>query len=301
MLAAGLSLLGALALGTGSGARSSAPRRGIDHPREAEVAATGVRRLEQGAAVLAASVLVDSAMEHFRGNFENRLMYVPPAVAAASVTTALREDMPRRVRNSVFGAGAAFGISGLGLHLYNIMKRPGGFSWNNLFYAAPIAAPGALTLSGVLGLAAGFLEHRHTRRGARRTRRELGKGLALLLSGGIMATVAEVWLLHFRGAYHNPVMYAPVTLPPLAAASLAVTAVNPTRERIWFTRLLLRMTAVLGLIGSGFHAYGVQRNMGGWRNWTQNLFQGPPLPAPPSFTGVAIAALGVLGLLKPRQ
>ena len=35
----------------------------------------------------------------------------------------------------------------------------------------------------------------------------------------------------------------------------------------------------------GFHAYGVHRNMGGWRNWSQNLLNGPPLPAPPTFTG----------------
>lgn len=48
----------------------------------------------------------------------------------------------------------------------------------------------------------------------------------------------------------------------------------------------------------GFHAYGVQRNMGGWRNWSQNLLQGPPLPAPPSFTGMALAGLAALELMK---
>ena len=39
----------------------------------------------------------------------------------------------------------------------------------------------------------------------------------------------------------------------------------------------------------GLHAYGISRNMGGWRNWSQNLLNGPPLPAPPSFTGLALA------------
>jgi hypothetical protein len=38
--------------------------------------------------------------------------------------------------------------------------------------------------------------------------------------------------------------------------------------------------------------------MGGWRNWSQNLFAGPPLPAPPSFTGLAFAGLGTLTLLS---
>ena len=40
-----------------------------------------------------------------------------------------------------------------------------------------------------------------------------------------------------------------------------------------------------GSPASDFHAYGVSRNMGGWRNWSQNVLNGPPLPAPPSFTG----------------
>jgi hypothetical protein len=35
--------------------------------------------------------------------------------------------------------------------------------------------------------------------------------------------------------------------------------------------------------------------MGGWRNWSQNLLNGPPLPAPPAFTALAIAGLAALG------
>ena len=48
----------------------------------------------------------------------------------------------------------------------------------------------------------------------------------------------------------------------------------------------------------GFHAYGVSRNMGGWRNWSQNVLNGPPLPAPPSFTGLALAGLAALSLIE---
>ena len=54
----------------------------------------------------------------------------------------------------------------------------------------------------------------------------------------------------------------------------------------------------MGIAGVGFHAYGVSRNMGGWRNWRQTAFNGPPLPAPPSFTGLAMAGLAALGLLE---
>jgi hypothetical protein len=41
--------------------------------------------------------------------------------------------------------------------------------------------------------------------------------------------------------------------------------------------------------------------MGGWRNWTQMILQGPPLPAPPAFLGIAAAGLGILPLLRKRE
>jgi hypothetical protein len=54
---------------------------------------------------------------------------------------------------------------------------------------------------------------------------------------------------------------------------------------------------VLGIAGPIFHAYGIHRNMGGWRNWSQMVLQGPPLPAPPAFLALAISGLGLLPLL----
>ena len=60
----------------------------------------------------------------------------------------------------------------------------------------------------------------------------------------------------------------------------------------------LRLTALVGFLGAGFHVFGVSRNMGGWRNWSQNILNGPPIPAPPSFTGLALAGLAALGLIE---
>lgn len=54
----------------------------------------------------------------------------------------------------------------------------------------------------------------------------------------------------------------------------------------------------MGVLGVGFHALGVARNMGGWKNWSQNLQVGPPLPAPPAFTGMALTGLAGLTLLE---
>jgi hypothetical protein len=41
--------------------------------------------------------------------------------------------------------------------------------------------------------------------------------------------------------------------------------------------------------------------MGGWRNWSQNILNGPPLPAPPSFAGLALAGLAALELMKEHS
>ena len=46
---------------------------------------------------------------------------------------------------------ALTGVAGTGFHVYNIAKRPGGFAWQNLFYGAPLGAPMAMLLSGLLG------------------------------------------------------------------------------------------------------------------------------------------------------
>jgi len=88
----------------------------------------------------------------------------------------------------------------------------------------------------------------------------------------------------------------PVIVPPLAAALLTGATVIP--QMATPARWSLRLLMTVGFIGSAFHAYGVQRNMGGWRNWSQNLLNGPPLPAPPAFTALAVAGLAALGPIE---
>jgi hypothetical protein len=254
------------------------------------------RDLNRAAAMLAASVVVDSAMEHFRGNYENRAMYIAPAAAALTMAAALSGRAPKGVATAVFGSALAIGATGLGFHAYNITKRVGGLSWQNLFYAAPFAAPGALALAGVLGLTAGRVQR--ARYASPRIQREVALGLAWTVSASLAVTVSEVWVLHFRGAFHDPFMYLPVTVVPAAAGALVLAGMQPKARTLRWARRLLNFTSLLGFAGTGFHAYGVSRNMGGFRNWSQMLFQGPPLPAPPSFTGLAIAGLGALNLLR---
>jgi hypothetical protein len=261
------------------------------------------RRLNGGAAMLALSVLADSAVEHYRGSFNNRAMYTPLAAAALTLGASLFGTADGRakrhvVRDTTYAVAAASGLAGLCFHSYNILKRPGRLSWLNLFYAAPIGAPMALALAGLLGRGAERVRDTPPRQRATVLGLPAGRTLAAVTAAGLAGTVGEAGLLHFRGAYHNPVMWAPVTVPPLASVLLGASALRPNRLTNRIARWWLCLTALLGFAGVGFHAYGVSRNMGGWRNWSQNVLNGPPLPAPPSFTGLALAGLAALALIE---
>ncbi len=96
-------------------------------------------------------------------------------------------------------------------------------------------------------------------------------------------------------------MWLPVTLPPVAAVLLARAAVRPAGAPLKATKAMLGVTAAVGIAGAGFHARGVSRMMGGWRNWSQNLTDGPPVPAPPSFSALALAGIAALALLEPAD
>jgi hypothetical protein len=263
------------------------------------------RSLNRASAIIATSVLVDSAIEHYRGSFHNKTMFVPIVSSALSLLAGLHGNGDRRSqshlgRDAVYGLAAITGLIGTGMHVYNIAKRPGGVTLQNLFYAAPVGAPAALVLSGLLGFAAERL------RGTPVDRPALfgmpaGRALAALVSAGILGTVSEAGLLHYRGAYQNPCMFLPVTVPPVAAALLGAAALSNDARPRRFTKLWLVITALLGLAGSAFHMIGVSRHMGGWRNWRQTVLAGPPIPAPPAFTGLALAGLAALRLIQGRE
>jgi hypothetical protein len=262
------------------------------------------RRLNIGSALLATSVLLDSAMEHYRGSFQNRAMYTPLVVSSLSLAmnahgTTDREPEIHRARQAVAVTTALTGMAGLSFHLYNVLKRPGRLAWQNLFYGAPLGAPMAILLAGLLGTAAEQVRDnpRHERP-PRLLGLPAGRVLAALSGLGLLGTSAEAALLHFRGAFQNPAMFTPVTLPPVAAGLLLNSAVAPKRDDRWFTRAWLWLTAGMGGAGVLFHAWGIHRAMGGWRNWSQNVVDGPPLPAPPSFTGLALAGLAAIRLLR---
>jgi hypothetical protein len=252
------------------------------------------RLLHAAAATLAAGVVTDSTAEHYRAGFHNRVMFVAPAVSSATLATALSASVARgnqrRLRQAVFAGSVATGLIGLAFHVKNVSQRPGGWNASNVFYGAPMAAPLAVTMAGLLGLAASRVGNGQS------STSQMARAIGLISALGLLGTSTEAAALHFRGAFQNPFMYAPVILPPVAAVTLATASLTHSATARTTATGLLGLTAWLGMIGVGFHAWGVHRRMGGWQNWRQNLLVGPPLPAPPAFAGLAMGGLASLQL-----
>lgn len=305
-LALSAAAIAAALLGARSRSRSwtDAPSKSLGRGGEVQTHIEAARRFNHSSSLLALSVLADSGIEHYRGSFKNVAMYTPLLSAALSMFAGLHGGRDRRakshpVRHAIYVFAAAAGIAGTGFHLYNVTKRTGGWSWNNLFYAAPLGAPTALLLSGGLGAIGEHLRDQPADE-PRLLGMPAGTALALAVSAGLIGTVGEVGLLHFRGAFQHPMMYAPVVIPPVTAALMAHAALAAPRDRPR-TRWWLRLTTWLGLFGVGFHARGIARCQGGWRNWSQNILSGPPLPAPPSFAALALAGLAALRLRQTER
>lgn len=284
---------------------SAAPLSNVRRTSAASPSVVAARRLNRAAGILAFSVLADSAVEHYRGSYHNRAMYTPLAVALAALATSAHGLADRRqgahiLRDTSYAAAIVTGLAGTAFHFYNVGKRPGGFSWQNLFYGAPLGAPSAMLLSGLTGFMAERVRGTEDGRSSRFLGLPTGRLTAALTALGLIGTTAEAALLHFRGAYHDPFMYVPVTVAPVAAGAMGELALGKARRNRALSRWWLKLTAAIGLAGVGFHAFGVHRNMGGWKNWQQNVLSGPPLPAPPSFVGLALAGLAALALLEAK-
>jgi hypothetical protein len=303
---AGLALAG-VALGSAVAVRAAGyklPAVTVRRPqRKSPTTVLAARRLNRAAGTLATSVLLDSGIEHYRGSFKNKAMFTPLVVSAMALATSLHgtadmRPIAHRLRDTTYLLAAATGLIGTGFHIYNVGKKTGGFCWQNLFYAAPLGAPMAILLSGLVGFCSERV--RESEAGGRPEIFKLpaGRAMAAVVGAGLLGTTGEAGLLHFRGAFHNPFMVLPVTLPPVGALVLGSAAARGPGRDHSFARWWMRLLAAMGIAGAGFHAYGVSRNMGGWRNWSQNVLNGPPIPAPPSFAGLALAGLAALGLMR---
>ncbi len=115
-----------------------------------------------------------------------------------------------------------------------------------------------------------------------------------LLSAATAATAlpmgAEIYVNHYGGSFGNKWMWTPVFASPALSAA-GVAGVLSERAARTVLPALSALYVADGLAGLFFHARGVARKPGGFREPTYNLVMGPPALAPGS-----LALVGALGL-----
>ena len=256
------------------------------------------RRMSRAAGVLAASVLAEGALNAVRGERPTPAGYAPLAVSALSLVASLHGAVDRRRagsagRTATYAAAALTGLAGRAFHDW----RAGGIlSWQGLLQRAE-TVPTALTLSGLVGLLAERVRSNRAGVAPRVFGLPAGRVVGLATAGGLMGTVGDA-PAKLRGALHDPSVMVPVALPPVAAGALGIAALGAARVRRPVARWLLRAAALAGLAPSAIGISALRRAPGGWRNWRRNIADGPIVPAPPAFAGLALAGLAALDLME---
>lgn len=79
------------------------------------------RSLNRASGVLSASVLMDSAIEHYRGSFKNKAMFTPLITSALTLLVSLHGTADKRpaahlARDVTYGLAAITGLVGTGFH-----------------------------------------------------------------------------------------------------------------------------------------------------------------------------------------
>ncbi|HTU29326.1 MAG TPA: hypothetical protein VMF07_08090 [Solirubrobacteraceae bacterium] len=101
----------------------------------------------------------------------------------------------------------------------------------------------------------------------------------------------EIYINHYGGSFGNKWMWTPVALSPALSAAGIAGVVSGRAART----VLPALSAVFladGLAGVYFHARGIARKPGGFKEPTYNLVMGPPALAPGS-----LAMIGGIGLM----
>ena len=253
-------------------------------------------------AVMTLSLLSDALAGHYRSGFSFRIQYVPfvsgglliiTAVAASAASDVTWLNIALRLTGWL---AVASGLIGFGFHhYYGIAKKPGGYKWllHYLMYGAPQLAPLTLALLGALAVVAARGLAGDTGVGGLSMRPVLLALVAVALAGAIL----QATILHYRGAFNNPAMYAPLTAPLLTVVASAWEMVAPNGAALFALTVVLWLTFLVGFVGLGMHLRGFGRQMGGLYLFRFNLLEGPPAWAPVLFTGFAAVGLVTVYLL----
>ncbi|MFL6208715.1 MAG: hypothetical protein ACJ74W_07665 [Pyrinomonadaceae bacterium] len=253
-------------------------------------------------AALALVLAADALAGHYRSGFVSRAQYVPFVSSGLLIVSALTAVVAPGAALTTTALRAAgwlalvSGAVGFGFHhYYGIARKPGGYKWllHYLMYGAPQLAPLALAGVGVLALitARGLAGETNVAGISLRT------ALFVFVAVTLMGAVLQAGVLHYRGAFNNPAMYAPFVAPLCAICASAWTLVAPSRMASCTLAVSLWLTFLTGFIGLGMHLRGLGRQMGGLYVALFNWLEGPPACAPALFAGLAAVGLVAVYLL----
>ncbi len=253
-------------------------------------------------AALALLLLADALAGHYRSGFVFRSQYAPFVSGGLLIVSAVAAGIAPDVSwtNAMLRTAGwlavVTGLVGFGFHhYYGIARKPGGYRWllHYLMYGAPQLAPLALAGVGLLALIAARGLADQTSFAGMSMRTALFGFVAVALVGAVLQT----GILHYRGAFNNAAMYAPLTVPLLAVFAGAWMTFAPGRVASFILAVLLWATFLIGFIGLGMHLRGLGRQMGGLYVLTFNWLEGPPAFAPALFAGFAVVGLIAFYLL----
>jgi hypothetical protein len=247
-------------------------------------------------ALLTLLVLVEAWIGHYRSGFPLRAQYAPFASGALLIVAGLvtlivpGAAWAQAALRAAGWLAVVTGLVGVGYHhYYGIVEKAGSYKWllHYLMYGAPQLAPLALSTVGALGvIAAEGAAGRPAVLGV-----ELRSALLGIVAVALMGAITQSGILHYRGAFNNPVMYAPLTVPVLTAVTSGWMSAAPAAAPYALGRGLFVLTFLIGFLGLGMHLRGLDRQMGGLHVFLFNLLQGPPPLAPATFAGLSVIGL----------
>jgi hypothetical protein len=124
------------------------------------------------------------------------------------------------------------------------------------------------------------------------------RSLCFVVTVTSVASGLEVGYEHYKGSYSNPIMYTPVALSGMLAASGLLGVISRRGART-ILRGFSVATLADGIVGFFFHVRGVSRKPGGWGLPVTNIVMGPPIFAPLLF-GTS-AYLGLMASYLRRE
>lgn len=284
------------------------PRRSLsapyfEVPARKYLTIEAARRLHQSAGLLAAEAWLEKARGYSREEAYRKALWAPLLASTLSLFANLHGATDSRRASSAPRALALLavvlaGVSEAGIHARQAVKGPDGRLWSVLGSVGLRGrAPVSLGLSGLLGLFAEHVRNTAAHRAPALLGVHAGRVAGLATAAGLVGASGEALLLPLRGVFHNPFMYVPLSLPPVAASLVARASLDPHARAHKTARTWLWVTAGVGMAAAALRAYGVSRAIGGAFRARGAGLGVASIPIPPRSVAWALAGLAALGLL----